>query len=194
MVPTPETELLVETTLRIARQFPDQSTRVLDIGTGSGVIAITLSLECPQLKVYATDLSGSALKTAKQNAGRLAPEYPLAFLQSNLFEGLSMMEPFQIIVSNPPYIAEPDRGTLPPEVLADPPCALFAGEEGLDIIRQLISKAPDHLARPGYLLFEIGYNQSRPVFDLVQSDGRYVACTLLKDLNDIDRVVVCKVE
>jgi release factor glutamine methyltransferase len=194
MVPCPETELLVETALRIARHISAETIRVLDVGTGSGVVAITLQAERPELNITATDISASALRTAKRNAECLVPDSGITFVQSHIFEALARRTPFHIIVTNPPYIAEPDRETLPPEVLADPPQALFAGADGLDIIRKLIAEAPDHLTRPGHLLFEIGYNQAQAVFELVQDDSRYDTCMLLKDLNDIDRVVICRVQ
>jgi len=193
MVPCPETELLLDSVLRGARHCASDPVKLLDIGTGSGVVAISARLENPTLAVTASDISPKALIVAKNNAEKFEVGQTIRFVQSDLFASFDQGERFDIIASNPPYIAEPDYADLPPEVLADPKISLTSGPKGLDIIRQLIRTAPDYLERPGHLMFEIGYDQAETIFDLVDSDNRYVDCSLFKDMSDIDRVVVCRV-
>jgi release factor glutamine methyltransferase len=193
MVPCPETELLLESVLRIARSCKSNPVRLLDVGVGSGVIAVSAKLENEALDVTAVDISPDALGVARQNADALELDGQVRFIQSDLFESLDKNERFDIIASNPPYIADHEYPTLPPEVKADPKTALLGGEKGLDIIVRLLREAPDHLNRPGYLLFEIGYDQSKEVFALIENDSRYAEFSLLKDLADIDRIVICKV-
>jgi release factor glutamine methyltransferase len=193
MVPCPETELLLVSIVRTARQCESDPVRVLDIGTGSGVVAVSAKLENPDLDVVALDLSEEALKVAKTNADRFEVLDEIRFIRSDLFSALKADQKFDIIASNPPYIADGDKETLPPEVKADPEQALFAGKKGLDFIERLIAEAPDYLGRPGYLIFEIGYDQSREIFEMIENDSRYSDCSILKDLGDIDRLAICKV-
>jgi len=193
MVPCPETELLLENVLRIARFCKSDPVRLLDVGVGSGVIAVSAKLENEALDVTAVDISPDALAVARQNADAFELDGQIRFVQSDLFSSLDKSERFDIIASNPPYIADYEFPTLPPEVKADPKAALLGGEKGLDIIKRLVREAPDYLTRPGYLLFEIGYNQSDDVFALIDSDNSYSDFSVLKDLADIDRIVMCKV-
>jgi release factor glutamine methyltransferase len=194
MVPCPETELLLDSVLRAARQLSSDPVRLLDIGTGSGVVAISAKLENENLDVTAFDISARALETARQNAARFDVEDKVRFIESDLFEALDKSEKFDIIASNPPYIANGEYESLPPEVKADPKKSLLAGEKGLDVIERLIRFAPDHLCSPGFLIFEIGYDQSRELFEIVGNDNRYDDCSLFRDLNDIDRVFICRAQ
>ncbi len=190
MVPTPETELLCETAIGFVQEKKIASPRILDIGTGSGVIAITLAKELPGADILAVDISAQALNVAKKNAERLGAENRIRFRQSDFFSGVTPTERFDLIVSNPPYISESEYETLPPEVLADPPTALLAGEDGLDAIRHILSHAPDYLAPGGRLMFEIGYRQAEKAAEMTESDERYQSIVIMKDLNDIDRIVI----
>ncbi len=194
MVPCPETELLLDSVLRAARQLASDPVRLLDVGTGSGVVAISTKLENENLDVTASDISAQSLDVARQNAARFDVEDKIRFIESDLFEALDKSEKFDIIASNPPYIADGEYESLPPEVKADPKKSLLAGEKGLDVIERLIRFAPDHLCSPGFLIFEIGYDQSQELFEIVGSDSRYTDCSLLRDLNDIDRVFICRVQ
>lgn len=191
MIPCPETELLLESVLRAGRSLQANPVRLLEIGCGSGVVAVSAALEDPQLDITAIDISEAALAVARQNAERLGVAAPLRLMISDLFSALSG-ERFDIIASNPPYIADGDYAELPPEVKADPKISLVAGLRGLDIIKRLVTEAPDHLNRPGILMFEIGYDQAEAIFEMVDVDGRYADCILLKDLADIDRIIICK--
>jgi len=194
MVPTPETELLLDSILRASRRCRSHPVTVLDVGVGSGVLSVSAALENPELAITAVDISDAALGVARQNAERLDAADRITFVQSDLFSALKPGPQFDIIASNPPYIADGEYDGLPLEVKADPRISLLGGPKGMDIINRLIKEAPDYLRRPGYLMFEIGYDQAQDVFAAVQADSRYVDCTLQKDLNDIDRVVICRVE
>ena len=194
MVPCPETEILMDSVLRSARFCPSKPVRILDIGTGSGVLALTLKLENPELEITASDVSEEALAVARENAARFKIEDDIRFLRSDLFAAIRDDEKFDIIASNPPYITTGDYEDLPPEVKADPTVSLLAGELGLDIIERILIEAPDHLNVPGYLIFEVGDNQAQGIFEIVDQDKRYSDCMLIKDLADIDRIVLCKIK
>jgi len=194
MVPTPETELLLESILRSVRFCRSDPVRLLDVGVGSGVVAVSAKMENPELDVTAVDISADALRVAQINAERFGVADSVRFVQSDLFAALREGERFDIIASNPPYISTEEYDDLEDEVKADPPLALLAGPRGLDIIGRLISEAPDFLKAPGFLQFEIGYDQAGEIFAMVERDGRYADCSLLKDLSDIDRVGVCKMQ
>jgi release factor glutamine methyltransferase len=157
MVPRPETEELVELLiadcgLRIA------NCRILDVGTGSGVIALSLAVKLPEAEVHAVDVSEEALALARENAERLGLSDRVHFVKCNLLDNLS--ERFDLIVANLPYISMQDRQSLSREVLHDPEVALFAGERGEELVRQLIERAPARLLPGGWLALEIGIGQS----------------------------------
>lgn len=190
MVPTPETELLVESALTFIRCHQLRRPRILDIGVGSGVVSVTLANELTDCRITALDISAEALAVARRNAEELGQADHIEFRQSDFFAGVSEAERFDLILSNPPYIAEPDYDTLPPEVLADPKLALTAGADGLDAIKVIVRDAPKYLAPGGRIMFEIGEQQAEQAGLLTQSDKRYESIVILKDLNDRDRVVI----
>src|SRR5438874_6258704 len=161
MVPRPETEQLVEVLiadcgLRIA------DWKILDVGTGSGVIALTLAKEFPEAKISGTDISEDALALARENAARLGLSDRVRFFKSNLLENVDGI--FDLIVANLPYIAAQDRHTLSREVLHDPEVALFAGGQGDELVRVLIDQAPARLRPGGRLALEVGLGQSEALF------------------------------
>jgi release factor glutamine methyltransferase len=190
MAPTPETELLCEAAITFAAENRLGQARILDIGVGSGVISVTLVNEISGARVVSLDLSPGAITVAKKNAVSLGGADRIEFRQSDLFASVKPEERFDLIVSNPPYIAEPDYAGLPPEVLADPKMSLVAGADGLDVIRVILQRAPEFLAEGGRLMFEIGYDQSEKIAELTAQDNRYMSLTILKDLNNIDRIVI----
>jgi release factor glutamine methyltransferase len=157
LVPRPETEQLVE--LLISR-FKSEiaNSRMIDVGTGSGVIALTLAAEFRNAEIVGTDISEDALKLARENAEQLGLSNRVQFLRSNLLEG--MQPGFGLIVANLPYVSTADRQKLSREVLHDPEVALFAGGQGDELVRQLISQAPSSLRPGGLLAMEIGIGQS----------------------------------
>lgn len=166
LIPRPDTELLVE--LALARMPASHAVEVLDLGTGSGCIAITLSLERPHARVTAVDRSVAALAIAKHNAGILNAH--VEFLSSDWFAALAGRR-FDLIVGNPPYIAAADPHLTRGDVRFEPPSALAAGPDGLADLRHLITEAPSHLKPGGTLLLEHGYDQADAVQALLQAAG-----------------------
>ena len=155
IVPRPETEELVEL---LESRIENRKSRIVDIGTGSGVIALTLAAKFPETEVYALDLSEDALALARNNAERLGLTERVHFFKSDLLQNIS--ERFDLIVANLPYISMQDRQSLSSEVLHDPAIALFGGTRGDELIRDLIEQAPPHLQPNGLLGLEIGVGQS----------------------------------
>lgn len=194
MVPTPETELLCDSAVGFARAKGYRKVRVVDLGVGSGVVAVTVALELKQNgiepSVVALDISNDAIAVAKANAEKLGAANLIEFRHSDFFASLNADEKFDLILSNPPYIAEHEYEGLPPEVLADPKIALTSGHDGLDAVKHLLREAPHYLADNGRIMFEIGYDQAETVMKLVADDHRFEAVTIFKDLADIDRVVI----
>jgi release factor glutamine methyltransferase len=155
LVPRPETEQLVE--LLISNFEAMMCSRIVDVGTGSGVIALTLAAQYPDAEVVAVDISEDALALAGENAERLRLGDRVLFLKSNLLEGVQ--GDFGVIIANLPYLANPDRDTLSREVLHDPEVALFGGERGDELVRRLMTEAPSRLRPGGVLALEIGVGQ-----------------------------------
>jgi release factor glutamine methyltransferase len=157
LVPRPETEQLVE--LLISHLKSELAcSRMIDVGTGSGVIALTLAAEFPKAEIVGLDISDDALMLARENAERLKLADRVLFLRSNLLE--SIQPDFDLIVANLPYVSTDDRQNLSREVLHDPEVALFAGSRGDELLRQLIQDAPSWLRPGGMLAIEIGIGQS----------------------------------
>ena len=174
LIPRPETELVVETAVALAReQFPvNAELKIADIGTGSGCIAAALAKELSQARIYALDQSPGALDTARKNAVRLGVATQIVFAQSDLLELCAgePLPPLQMVVSNPPYVAERDRETLSPEVRDhEPPQALFAGATGSDVYARLIPQAARALLPGGFLVLELGYDAQEHVAALLSS-------------------------
>ncbi len=188
LVPRPDTETLIVDALEGLN--PLAQPRVLDIGTGSGCIAIALAVRCPQAIVTAVDLSEPALSIARENADKHSVSERIQFLCGDLFAPLVDTEPFDLIASNPPYIASAEIETLAPDVrLHEPRSALDGGPDGLDIIRRLIADAPRYLLPQGKLLIEISGEQADAVTQLLAANGSYDDVAVLKDLAKQPRVV-----
>jgi len=156
MVPRPETEELVEF---LKSEIRNPKSEIVDVGTGSGVIALSLAAEFPEAKILAVDVSEEALALAEENAARLNLSDKVRFLKSHLLEKVDGA--FDLIVANLPYISTQDRHTLSREVLRDPEVALFAGAQGDELMRELIAQAPARLRPGGLLALEIGLGQSQ---------------------------------
>jgi release factor glutamine methyltransferase len=156
MVPRPETEELVELA---ESKIENRALRIVDVGTGSGVIALTLAMKFPEAEVLAVDISDDALALARENASRLKLVDRVRFLRSNLFEKVDGI--FDFVIANLPYISIQDRQSLSREVLHDPEVALFAGAQGDELLRELIAQAPLQLRAGGMLALEIGIGQSQ---------------------------------
>ena len=191
LVPRPETETLVEAALRLTGGS-DTPIRVLDLCTGSGAAAIALKHTIPELEVWATDISGEALETAKTNAARLLSPNSITFLQGNLYDAFqpSMMPPypFSIIVNNPPYIPSAELSMLPAEVQKEPVIALNGGSEGLDIIKKIIFRAPEFLSSGGFLLLEADPRQMNKISALLKEAG-FSDIQTHNDLSGRERVI-----
>lgn len=184
LIPRPETELLVEAALKcLAKSRP---ARILDIGTGSGCIAVSLALERPDCSVTAVDISARALIIAKENAHCLRAQVRL--LQSNLFGSLGDAR-FDLIISNPPYIPATDPHLRQGDVRFEPKLALSAGPEGLDTLKPLIQSAPDHLVSGGWLILEHGWDQADSCRSLLVKSG-FMKVQCLLDLASHGRVTL----
>lgn len=180
LIPRPETESLVEAGLGLA-----PGTRVLDVGTGSGAVALALADERPDLNVAGSDCSADALDLARANGERLGLE--VRWLRADLLDGLP--DEFDAVLSNPPYVREDERASLEPEILRhEPASALFAGEDGLDVVRRLVAQAGER-ERVRLLAVEIGQGQAAAVGDLMRDSG-FVEVRCERDLAGIERVVV----
>jgi release factor glutamine methyltransferase len=189
LIPRPETEQLVELIVEDPR-YRAKKISVLDVGTGSGVIAITLALELPFATVVATDVSPDALSLARENTGRHSLDQKIAFYAADLFPPTD--ERFDCIVANPPYIATTELTGLQPEVQHDPFTALDGGSDGLLLIGRLIKSAPEHLARQGLLAMEIGDDQLAKVVALLVASG-YREITVHKDHQGVERFIIALV-
>ena len=193
LIPRPETEQLVETILATKT---DTAQRLLELGTGSGAIATSLAVHQPEWNIVATDISEPALAVAQKNAETHACTAQITFLSGDLFEPIKTIDKpeqrqFDWIVCNPPYIKRAERENLSPDVRDyEPEIALFAGDDGLAVIRRLIAEAPQYLAPNGKLIFEIGDTQSDCVQSLMNAERAYCTYELLKDYAEKDRLVL----
>lgn len=192
LVPRPETEELVEQALeRMTAKFGDASLSLVDIGTGSGAIAVTLKKERPSLQVTATDLSEDALQTAKQNAQLL--EADVTFLQGDLTAPVQHQK-FDVVLSNPPYIAFDEVNVMNEVVLEhEPHTALFAEENGLQLYRRLCEELPHIVHNQAIIGLEIGYQQGEAVYNLLKKSFPQGKVEVLKDLFGQDRMVFCEI-
>ncbi len=184
LVPRPETETLVE--LALERLPPSQSWRIADLGTGSGAIAAALASERPELKIFATDASATALEIARTNFQSLGFDQ-IQSLLGNWCEPLLGQPPFHLILSNPPYIAEGDYHLTHPDLQAEPIQALTSGPDGLGAIRQIAQCAPALLAPEGWLLMEHGFDQAEAVRAILSAKG-FTQIRTFPDLGGRDRI------
>lgn len=186
LIPRPETELLVDLALAKvgAGRTATQPPRILDLGTGSGCIAISIALECPKCEVVAIDASSAALAIAKTNATRLGAN--VCFRNGDWFSPLTGKR-FDLIVSNPPYIAAADPHLAQGDLVHEPPTALASGTDGLDAIRTIIAEAPGFLYPGGSLWLEHGYDQAEAVKELLLAAG-FMAIEPHTDLAGIIRI------
>jgi release factor glutamine methyltransferase len=186
LIPRPETELLVERLTAILDAENAEQPRIADCGTGSGCIALAAASERPKAMAIATDVSAPALAVARGNAARLGLN--VHFAEADLLTCFADAS-LDIVVSNPPYVGHAERDLLPREVRDfEPPVALFAGPDGMDVYRRLIPDARRVLRPGGWLLLEVGYNQAGNVRALLE-EGHWTGIETTKDLAGIERVV-----
>lgn len=184
LIPRPDTELLVELALQLIPLHTPQ--QVLDLGTGTGAIALSIAHARPDITMTAVDASPAALEVARENATRLNC-HNVRCLQSDWFSALDKDERFDLVLSNPPYIAEADPHLQQGDLRFEPRSALAAGADGLDDLRHIIATARDHLRPGGWLLLEHGYDQAARVRDLL-ADAGYLNIHSAQDLGNIERV------
>ena len=201
LIPRPETELILEvafeslgTRLRdgnVERGAGGEWLRAVDVGTGSGCLAVALAHDRPDARIVATDVSSAALEVARRNAARHAVGDRIQFVETDLFAGLQ--GPFDLVLSNPPYVPGRDRDTLQPEVRDhEPSTALFSGDEGLDAIGRLIREAPRVLVPHGFLIFEFGFGQAETVKARLHSATDLSMIGLRNDIQQVPRVAVAR--
>ena len=188
MVPRPETEELIEL-LKSEVRNQRSDFRMIDVGTGSGVIALSFAKEFPTAEIYAVDISEDALALARENAQRLGLNGRIQFEKRDLLENLA--ERFDLIVANLPYISMQDRHLLSREVLHDPEVALFAGSKGDELMRKLIEQAPRNLAGGGLLALEIGIDQAEGLADFLRQKN-YHDIESKKDYSGITRFLLAR--
>ncbi|MCI9064047.1 MAG: peptide chain release factor N(5)-glutamine methyltransferase [Clostridia bacterium] len=190
LIPQPDTEILVEEAIKILEKI--QNPVILDLCTGSGAIAISIAKYIQNVKIYATDISKKALDIAKENARLNGVTNNIEFIESDLFEKLKDKK-FDVIISNPPYIATNEIKKLPIEVQNEPKLALDGGKDGLDFYKRIAKEGYKYLNRKGYICLEIGYDQKNDVQKIISDERRYVDTYCKKDLCQNDRVIVTRI-
>jgi release factor glutamine methyltransferase len=189
LIPRPETEVLVGCAVQWARE-QGAGASALDIGTGSGAIALSLAQEKAAARVVATDISEAALELARANAQRLGLDERVDFRSGPVWHAVRAGEVFDIVISNPPYIAPAERAGLQPEVREwEPEAALFAEADGLAVIREIVAGAPAHLRAHGLLALETGMTQAQAVAEELRAAGHFEAVKVVRDLSGRDRIV-----
>jgi release factor glutamine methyltransferase len=185
LVPRPETEFIIERALAL---MPDGEPSIIDVGTGSGCLAVTLAIERPKARVVATDVSHAALRVAASNAGHHGVADRVRFVQTDLFDGIALTA--DLIVSNPPYVPEQSQAALPNDVIRyEPANALFGGSDGLAVIRRLFATAPARLAEGGTFIVEFGFGQEDDVRAIAEHEGWHVR-EVVADFQGIARTIV----
>ncbi len=186
LTPRADTELLVETALTLKNV--EKPCDVIDLGTGTGAIALSLANECPSWRITATDINPKTLAVAKENATTL--ELALSFKESAWFDAIN--DRYDLVISNPPYIESDDPHLQQGDLRFEPAGALTSGQDGLDDIRRLVQQALKHLKKDGYLLLEHGYQQAEAVRSLMAKAG-YIDIETHQDIEDRDRVTLGKI-
>ncbi len=191
LTPRPETEILIETAMNCLSPFPSN---ILDLGTGSGILAVVMAKEVPDCKVSALDVDPKALNIAKENAVRHGVADRIEFICADLRKG-NWPGVYSMILSNPPYIPSADIQKIMPEVQNyEPVKALDGGLEGLDFYRDIIPMASDRLEDSGYLIFEIGHTQASEVTTILDNFSCYQNVEVIQDYSGYDRVIKAQKE
>jgi release factor glutamine methyltransferase len=190
LIPRPETELLIETILQIHKEDDSSGIKsILELGTGSGIIAIILALEMPESKIFSLDYSYAALQVARDNIRRHRLNSRINLLNSNWFTALKPAKEFDIIVSNPPYLKTVDYDSLAPDVKDyEPHLALFSGSDGMDSIKEIARKADSFLKPGGWVILEINEQNKEEVLVLFTELGRFDKINVSSDLANLPRI------
>jgi len=193
LIPRPETEILVEETLKECAERKDRKSliRILELGTGSGIIAVSLAKAIKQIILVATDISLEIIKVAVENAHLHKVNDKITFFLGRHLKGIKQKEnQFDFIVSNPPYLSKSDWERAQPEIREhEPPDSLLGGEDGMDFYRTIIPDTSNLLSENGFLLLEVGIGQAEIVSDIIKKTASYSRVKLIKDLSGIKRVV-----
>jgi len=191
LIPRPETEILVEEVLKIASRSDNVSTGIVDVGTGSGAISLAFASELQQVRLTATDISPEAIQAARANARKVGLDHRIAFVVGDMVRCFA--GPFDMLVSNPPYIPAGDYDALPEGVRRfEPRIALWGGPEGLSFYEELIGEGGRVLRKGGWLCLEMGAGQRARIEDLLNMSGLYGELRFRTDYAGIDRVVVAR--
>lgn len=191
LIPRPETELLIEAAVSRLRttNCEPRTTNLLDIGSGSGCVAVSLAALLPKARITATDISGAALEVAKENARLNMVAERIDFVQADLFPASGR---YGLIVSNPPYVPTAQIDKLQPEVKYEPRIALDGGADGLNFYRRIIKEAPDYLEDGASLLLEIAFDQREAIEELLRNSQSLRLEEVIRDYNNLNRVAVIK--
>lgn len=192
MIPRFETELLAGQAIKRAQEIINKDDRkpyLLDLGTGSGAVALSLAKEVEGIKVYATDISNKAIRMAKENARLNNLQGKVEFFQSDLFGNVPKEIKFDVVACNPPYVAENEYKHLQKEVKFEPKEALWGGVGGIKFIEKVTNEAPYYLAEKGYLMMEIGQKQASRVRNIFKRTHAYENIIIFKDLSGKDRII-----
>jgi len=196
LIPRPETEILVEKSIeKLKNKKPDSPLRVVDLGTGSGIIAVSMAKYIEDIIIYATDISEKSLKIASKNAYKHNCEDKIIFIQGDLFEPLRKrvdQNSLDGIITNPPYISLEDFKSLPIEIRRkEPKIALYGGINGIDYYRKIVKNAPYFLKKNGFLALEVGAGQAKKVKELILKENDFKQnIEIFKDYSNIERVVI----
>ena len=195
LIPRPETELVVTAALDAIKGYSisGRPVDVVDVGTGSGAIAVSIAKQAANSRLTATDVSSAALEVAKQNAQRLAVDDRVALVLADLLSTLPDTQRFDFLVSNPPYVSETELAELPADVRDhEPHQALLGGPTGVEVIQRLVPQAADRLRSGGAAFIEISPMIERQVTELFDQEPRFAAATVVKDLSGLARVVTAQ--
>jgi release factor glutamine methyltransferase len=194
LIPRPETEVLVEESLAVMRgHFKGREARILDLGTGSGCIAISLTMDGPPCRMTALDASPKAVKILRKNMKRFKLGDKIKVAQGFYFSSFGKKKVvWDMIVSNPPYVPDEYWPKLSKEVQCEPTLALLGGPKGMDVIRKILSEAWEHLSPGGFILMEIGKGQSKILQADLKDDRHYKNIRFVRDLNGIDRIFIAE--
>ena len=194
LIPRPETEMLVIKTLDLLKARPDknETVQLIDVGTGSGNIAITIAKHWKNCRIQALDISDEALAVARENAVQHKVADRIEFVQSDLFEKIDSSRRFDLVISNPPYIAIGDAEVAPDVKNHEPQIALFAGDDGMEVIARLVPQAAAYLKSGGYLLFEISPFIEIKCRDLLDSTEEFEKAEVFNDIANLPRVAMAR--
>ncbi len=196
LIPRPETEILVERVIeKLKKRKSSSHLKIVDLGTGTGIIAISIAKFIKDITIYATDISKESLQVALKNAQKHNCEDKIIFLQGDLFEpfqGKIEKNSLDVIISNPPYVNSDDFKLLPPEIKDnEPKIALYGGVDGIDYYRKIVKEGPKFLKRDGFIALEVGLNQAKIIKELILKENNYRKnVEIFKDYSGIERVVI----